>query len=261
MVGGEYMVKVKQSLVGQVFGRLTVVEQAEDYIYVDKTGKEYHYPRWNCTCECGNFKTINGQELKNGDTNSCGCLQKELLKEKIAMMLPKNTYDLSGNYGSGKTIYKEEYWFDIEDYERIKDHYWQKNDNGYFYANIDGHVVFMRRLIMDCDDNMIVDHKAHKTFDNRKSQLRICNKAQNGQNRKLSSNNTSGCSGVFFSKQHSKWRAQIRYNNKRIELGLYVNFNDAVKARKDAEEKYFGSFSYDNSLQEEDNELQQSSQS
>ena len=33
-------------------------------------------------------------------------------------------------------------------------------------------------------------------------------------------------------------------------LGYYGNFEDAVKARKEAEEKYFGEYSYDNSMKE-----------
>ena len=35
--------------------------------------------------------------------------------------------------------------------------------------------------------------------------------------------------------------------NKRISLGYYTKFEDAVKSRKEAEEKYFGGFSHDNS--------------
>lgn len=48
------MVKVKKDLTGQKFGRLTVIEQAEDYI--DSKGK--HYAKWLCKCECGNIKIV-----------------------------------------------------------------------------------------------------------------------------------------------------------------------------------------------------------
>lgn len=35
-------------------------------------------PAWLCRCDCGNQKVVKSEELKNGDTKSCGCLNKEL---------------------------------------------------------------------------------------------------------------------------------------------------------------------------------------
>ena len=51
---------------------------------------------------------------------------------------------------------------------------------------------------------------------------------------KVSSNNTSGCKGVF--RKRGKWVAQIQYKKKTYYLGSYDRFEDAVKARKQAEE-------------------------
>ena len=45
-------------------------------------------------------------------------------------------------------------------------------------------------------------------------------------------------------KQNNKWIAMITKNNESINLGLFDNFNDAVNARKTAEEKLFGEFRY-----------------
>ena len=47
---------------------------------------------------------------------------------------------------------------------------------------------------------------------------------------------------------YDKWTAYIRKDGKRIYLGVFSNFDDAVKARKQAEEKYFKEWSYDNSM-------------
>ncbi len=45
------------------------------------------------------------------------------------------------------------------------------------------------------------------------------------------------------------WYSQIKVKGqKRITLGYFNDFDDAVKARKNAEEKYFGEYSYDNSI-------------
>jgi hypothetical protein len=62
-------------LTGQVFGRLTVIERAEDYIATSGA----HHSCWVCRCECGNETTSHGNNLKRGDTKSCGCLSKEII--------------------------------------------------------------------------------------------------------------------------------------------------------------------------------------
>ena len=61
-------------LTGQRFGRLTVMERAEDYV----SPKGRHIPRWLCKCDCGKEKVINSESLKSGKTKSCGCLYKSV---------------------------------------------------------------------------------------------------------------------------------------------------------------------------------------
>ena len=65
MCGELYMAKL-QDLTGQVFGRLTVLERAEN----SKSGRS----RWRCLCECGNECIVQSSNLKNGNSKSCGCL-------------------------------------------------------------------------------------------------------------------------------------------------------------------------------------------
>ena len=52
-------------------------------------------------------------------------------------------------------------------------------------------------------------------------------------------NNTSGVKGVSWNKEKEAWDAYINIHGKRIRLGRYARFEDAVKARKQAEEEYF----------------------
>lgn len=54
---------------------------------------------------------------------------------------------------------------------------------------------------------------------------------------KLNKNNTSGVKGVHQSKRNGKWIAQMTFKKKHYNLGTYENKEDAIKARKDAEEK------------------------
>ena len=52
-------------------------------------------------------------------------------------------------------------------------------------------------------------------------------------------NNTSGVKGVSWNKEKGAWDAYIGIHGKRIRLGRYTKFEDAVKVRKQAEEEYY----------------------
>ncbi len=60
----------REDLTGQVFGRLTVMSYAGDYI----SPKGSCMARWHCKCVCGNEVDVLARSLKCGDTKSCGCL-------------------------------------------------------------------------------------------------------------------------------------------------------------------------------------------
>ena len=55
-------------------------------------------------------------------------------------------------------------------------------------------------------------------------------------------NNTSGVVGVVWRRQKRRWQASIMFMGTRHNLGMYERFDDAVKARREAEAKYFGTF-------------------
>ena len=200
----------------------------------------------NCLCDCGNCKKININNIITGKTTNCGCVHKLKVKEANSK---SNTYDLSGDYGIGYTTKGEEFYFDLEDYDKIKDYCWSKKD-GYLRARYYDKNIKMHRLIMELfeNDDRIIDHKNHQRHDNRKSNLRVCNQFNNAKNIPLSSNNTSGCTGVSFNKASQNYEAYITVNRKVIKLGRYNVLEDAIRVRKEAEEKYFGEWSYDNSM-------------
>lgn len=84
-----------------------------------------------------------------------------------------------------------------------------------------------------------IDHINGVKTDNRICNLREATNSENGKNLGLSKANTSGFKGVCFDKRTSKWRATIKVNFKAKCLGRFERIEDAVKARKDAEAKYF----------------------
>ena len=157
-----------------------------------------------------------------------------------------NTYDLTGEYGIGYTSKGEEFYFDLEDYDKVKDYCWNKHKEYIATRNVSGYILFHRLVMGISDENIAVDHINHNKSDNRKNNLRFVTDSQNSMNRCISSHNTSGITGV--NKCNGKWTARIGVNTKRIFLGNYDNFFEAVKARKEAEEKYYKEYSYDNSI-------------
>lgn len=70
------------NLTGQKYGRLTVLERAEN----DKQGNA----QWLCQCICGNKKVIRGKALRTGRTSSCGCLLSESSKRRMTSLMTKH---------------------------------------------------------------------------------------------------------------------------------------------------------------------------
>lgn len=234
------MSKLKD-LTGKRFGKLVVIKRADDYVYPN--GKRR--VQWLCKCDCGNNIIIVVNNLGR-NSQSCGCARKDTIRKKLEK---HNKYDLSGEYGKGwATNTGHEFIFDLEDYDLIKQYSWGESGNGYLRnQKWNQNVLFLHRLIMDCPENMYVDHKNGNTYDNRKSNLRIVTIQQNNMNQKIRDSTKSGVKGVGFDKRINKWRARIYINGKEIFLGYYENKEDAIMARVVAEEKYFGEYSYNNS--------------
>lgn len=244
------MVQVKRDLTGEKFGALTVISRAEDKKIVNNHRKRgYSYiAMWNCKCDyCGNIKPMaTNQLLYDRPSKSCGCQ-----KYYEGIRTQYNKYDLSGEYGIGYLNNGNEFYFDLEDYDLIKNYHWISH-KGYITCrkwNVETkseHHVKMHRLIMGVADNtdyrnVQVDHINRNKVDNRKSNLRICNNQQNNCNK---SPYRKDGSKVGVRKQKDKWMADITVNGQLIRLGKYENYDDAVNARIKAEKKYWGDFAY-----------------
>lgn len=239
-------------LTNKRFGRLVVVCRVEDYI----SPKGHHSTQWLCKCDCGKETIVVGNVLTSGRVVSCGCFLKERLYETKKKY---NQYDLSGEYGVGYTTKGEEFYFDLEDYDLIKDYCWYVTTENYVASHQihnRNKIVLMHRIIMNPhNENLYIDHihGEESRRDNRKSNLRICTRQENNRNKRIRSDNTSGVTGVHWHKPTERWRAYIIVDKKQIHLGSFRDFDNAVIARKKAEEKYFGEYSYDNSMNMEVN--------
>lgn len=100
----------------------------------------------------------------------------------------------------------------------------------YAITTIDRRNVGMHRMIVKAPSNKFVDHINGNGLDNRESNLRICNRRQNGWNRRINKNNTSGYRGVSWHKRQRKWAASIHLKGKGIAIGYYTTAECAARA-------------------------------
>lgn len=210
-----------QNLVGQKFNMLSVVS----LFSVDEKSQK----RYLCLCDCGNEKVILGRNLKNQNTKSCGCLQKDFV----------STINYKTGMGKSKLA---KVW------QRMKQCCYNKENENYKYYGAKG--------IELCDswlnfenflDDMLPTYKEGLSIDRYDVDGNYCpenctwvERSWQGFNTTLRSTNSSGKTGVHWCKRNLVWKATITKDRKNISLGSFTNFEDAVAAREAAELKYFG---------------------
>ncbi len=67
------------NMMGKTCGRLSVIKFAFFRQYPSTKNIAY----WHCRCGCGNEKDVDGRNLRNGVTQSCGCLSKETNSKRV----------------------------------------------------------------------------------------------------------------------------------------------------------------------------------
>ena len=196
--------------------------------YVQYCGK---YGNYLCGSHLAQFRKhgeIVNKKIKNINK---GFNEIEFVKDYVELILT----DING-------IEKCRTKIDIEELDKIKDIRWSVSKGGHSGIYVNSKKGRLHRFIMNCPKDLMVDHINHDHLDNRKLNLRICTNQQNCMNSSLHSINTSGCSGIHFDLQQNKWVARIGLNGDRLYLGGFTDKQDAINARKNAEEKYYGEF-------------------
>ena len=100
----------------------------------------------------------------------------------------------------------------------------------------------MQNQIMQPDAGFIVDHIDGNGLNNRRCNLRFATIGENNRNIRMTAANTSGRKGVDWHKRCKRWRAQIKFEGKKIHLGYYSNVEDAHAAYCAASERLHGEF-------------------
>ncbi len=237
------MIKVKTDMTDWIMSehgvpdsRWMVIKRAEDRI--TKNGNKRAMWLCECSCEQHKQKIIAGTELRSGKSKSCGCLLREIKKKY-------NKYDLSKEFGIGWTSNtNKEFYFDINRYNEIKDICWCECIRHGLHCLVGTDPKTNKLISMHIYlGYKKYDHINRNELDNRSCNLRPCTQQENVRNKSIRSDNTSGITGVDWSKRYKKWRARI-FNNKKKEIliGLFNNLNDAIIARLKAEKEYYGEF-------------------
>lgn len=120
---------------------------------------------------------------------------------------------------------------------------WYLRQDGYVAtSNYNGKYQYLHKLICTDKGKLYVDHKDRDKLNNTIENLRCADGSENGMNKGIRRNNTSGKVGVHWSKHNKKWCAMICIRGKHKNLGYFNDYEEAVKCRIEAEKKYFKEF-------------------
>jgi hypothetical protein len=163
-----------------------------------------------------------------------------------------NKYKVKGDttvlyaYKAGKIV---EVIIDTADLPKLLrlNHTWSINSVGYVICHVQKAGIIKRfslsRFLLDYEGKLVVDHLNWNPLDNRRLNLRLCTRSQNCCYRQKAKG-VGGRVGVTKRLTDDKWIAyiQVGVGTKIKWLGAFVNFEDAVRVRRIAEQKYFGEF-------------------
>ncbi len=197
-------------LAGQRFGKLTVLSK-------ENAQKDGH-TRWQCRCDCGNVCTVTSFALRKGKIKSCGCgRRKDITGQRFGKLTAiKRTERFT--FQSGRKKFLWECRCDCGETVYMLPEKLRKNIN---------------HACARCASKMCVDAmRASAGFVEGTQVSKIVNTTPNA-------NSKSGIKGVFWNKATRKWRAVLRFQRIDHYLGEYTELENAVKARKKAEEEYF----------------------
>jgi hypothetical protein len=145
---------------------------------------------------------------------------------------------------------------DDEDFAELSKLKWFTTRNGgnQLYARRTRPTMSMHRIILKAQPGQQVDHINGNSLDNRRCNLRFANTSQNAANQQKR-NGSSQFKGVAIESRtyrlKKRWRARIKLNGKRYQLGYFHTEEEAALAYNQAAKKHFGEFARLNQIERE----------
>lgn len=141
---------------------------------------------------------------------------------------------------------------DDKDFEWLNQNRWYLGSGGYVTRVLSRKLhpqgkqtrVFMHRVILNPPRGYFTDHINGDKLDNRKANLRVATARQNSYNRKIGSNNKSGCKGVYYRPNYGKrkWAVYIKLPDKLKFISGHEDKQEAIEAWQKATKEYYGEF-------------------
>ncbi|HEX9503605.1 MAG TPA: HNH endonuclease [Patescibacteria group bacterium] len=139
---------------------------------------------------------------------------------------------------------------DDVDFELVNKHKWYCMGLGYAmrfdYSERIKKAIYLHRIISNCPKGLNVDHINHNKLDNRRENLRIVTKSQNGMNQnKQKRQLTSDYKGVCWNKTLKYWVMQCKLQGK-VFCTYHKTELEAAKAYDLKAKELFGEYSLTN---------------
>lgn len=128
---------------------------------------------------------------------------------------------------------------DDEDFEYLNQFNWCF-DGQYAQRRVDSKTIRMHTFLLRTPNGMEVDHINENKLDNRRGNLRICNRSENTVNQKA--RGISKYRGVSYKKDSHKWIAQIKKNYKAYRIGSFNTEIEAAQAYDEKAKELHGTF-------------------
>ena len=180
----------------------------------EKSRQKYRYGLFECQY-CGEEFEANSNNIKVGNTKSCGCLRGELhgLKghklygtwRQMVQRCTNSKHKNYKNYGGRGIIICEE-WLDIKKFIA-----WAEST----HPNIEGYTLDR------------IDNDKGYNPDN----CRWADRITQAVNKRIQKSNTSKILGVSWTSRDKRWVAQISHRGKKVWLGQFISIEDAIEAR------------------------------